>query len=118
MLDAAFDMLVLLPSMAIAYSVLYTFYGWRRAYESICWIPIVIWLSVAAFLPWASYEAATGPNLYLLLNAVEWTSLIQGSVGVCLLVIAVRKREPFFALALATIAASLPFITRLLFAGL
>lgn len=111
-MTTAFNVLVLLPSMLLAFFVLTTFYGARRAYLALCWIPGTLFLLVATFQELGPLTAAQDYWLGELCKALVWASLVQGGIGVGLIVRAVRRRQGYIGLAAATCLALLPFILR------
>ena len=106
----SFYVFLFLPSVAFAFLVLSTFYGSRRAYFAIAWIPITCLLLIAAFQRLASFQQSSDHWLEELSRAVIWVSLAQCSLGIVLAVRAYWQRGNWFGLLLASFLAGLPFL--------
>ena len=105
----AFGVFVLLPSVAFLYVSLVTFYGWVKAYLAISWIPITLFLITYMFLEGELVPANQKPVATMLLEAVAWTSLMQGLIGVVLVARAAVRKEDWVIPAIATLWTTLPF---------
>lgn len=108
-MTTAFSVLVILPSMAFAFLVLSTFYGTRRAYLAICWIPVAILAVLYMFRQLMAFDPSHGYWVMDMLQAVRWASLIQGCLGVVLAIRSYRRRQSLVELTLAACLAGLPF---------
>lgn len=104
-----FGILVLLPSVGLCYLSLATFYGWVRAYLAISWVPMTLFLIIYFFLHEGVVPSAQRPEVELLFEAVVWTSLIQGLIGVILVIRAFIKKEDWVVPAIASLWTVLPF---------
>lgn len=109
-MGASFHVLLLLPSVAFAFLVLTTFYGPRRAYFAISWIPVTLALLIRVFQGLASFQLSPDYWLSELAGAVVWVSLVQGLLGVVLTVRAYRQGGAWFELLAAACLAGLPFV--------
>ena len=105
-----FYVLLFLPSVAFAFLVLTTFYGARRAYFAISWIPVASSLLVYVFQRLLSFQQAPDDWLQELSRAVVWVSLAQCLLGVVLAVRAYRQGGSWFWLSAAACLAGLPFL--------
>ena len=112
MTTSLFPVLIFLPSIALCYVVLHTFYGPVRAYLAISWVPAAL---LAVLWGFHELEVFGEPlwNLAPLASALGWASLVQALFGVGLLVWAVARREPWPALAVAVVITALPFLATL-----
>ena len=106
---STYAMLLFLPSIGIVYVVLASFYGPRRAYEAISWIPLAL-----LFVLWGfrRLETLTEPlwDLAPFGAALALTSLVQALAGVALLSTALARRQPWLALAAAVVVSAVPYV--------
>jgi hypothetical protein len=104
-----FAVFLFLPTVLFAYSVLATFYGARRAYFAISWIPLAFFLVVYSLgqLLLFQHEADNWATRFL--PAVAWISLIQALFGVALAIAAHWKKQETAGLLMAAALAGLPF---------
>jgi len=107
-----FYVFLLLPSLFFAFGILSTFYGVRRAYLALSWIPITLFLLVYIFQRLLSFQHSPSNWPVEMFLVVGWTSLIQAALGIVLAVRAYRRREGFISLLLASCLVALPFIFR------
>lgn len=107
-----FLVFLLLPSMAFVFVVLTTFYGARRAYFAISWIPLTLFLLVFVFRQLFNFQHAQGLWAGELFQVVGWASLVQALLGGGLIIRAYRKRQSCIGLVVATCMTALPFIIR------
>jgi hypothetical protein len=112
MISSTFYVLLLLPSLFFAFAVLATFYGVRRAYLSLSWIPITLFLLIYIFRQLLNFQHSQDSWPVTMFFAVGWTSLIQSIVGIVLAVRAYRRREGFISLLIASCLMIIPFIFR------
>jgi hypothetical protein len=110
MMDTNFYVLLLLPSVAFAFLVLTTFYGPRRAYFAISWIPATFSLLIYVFRGLLSFQQISDNWLQELTGAVVWVSVIQCLLGIVLTVRAYRQGGRWFSLLVAAGLAGLPFL--------
>jgi hypothetical protein len=92
-----------------AYGVLATFYGARRAYFAICWIPLAFFLTTYGLGQLLLFQHAPENWAMTFLPAVAWISLIQALFGVVLALHACWKRQEVVPLLMAAALAGLPF---------
>ena len=109
-MDYIFGVMVLLPSILLAFVILATFYGWANAYASISWIPIVLFLAVRIFFPDGFGVIGQKPDMNMLIQSIGWASFVQGIIGIVLVARAFAKSEDWLFPALATILTALPFL--------
>jgi hypothetical protein len=107
-----FYVLLLLPSLFFAFMILSTFYGGRRAYLALSWIPITLFLFLCIFQQLLSFQHSPNNWPVEMFLAVGWTSLVQSALGIVLTVRAYYRREGFISLLLAACLVILPFIFR------
>ena len=111
-MSLAFYVLLLLPSLAFAFSMLATFYGARRAYLALSWIPVTLFLLIYLFQQLLSFQHSPESWPVEMFLAVGWTSLVQAALGLVLAGRAYRRREGFITILLATCLVIIPFIFR------
>lgn len=107
-----FYVLLLLPSLAFAFMMLATFYGARRAYLALSWIPLTLFLLIYEFQQMLSFQHAPASWPAEMFLAVGWTSLVQAGMGIVLTIRAYKRREGFVSILLATCLVLIPFILR------
>ncbi|MGB9177950.1 MAG: hypothetical protein WCB68_01790, partial [Pyrinomonadaceae bacterium] len=73
----AFYVLLLLPSLFFAFMMLATFYGARRAYLALSWIPVTLFLLIYEFQQLLSFQKSPSSWPADMFLAVGWASLIQ-----------------------------------------
>lgn len=105
-----FYVLVILPSMAFAFLVLSTFYGLKRAYFSICWIPVTLFLLLQMFQRLIAFDPSEGVWIEQLFTVTAWTSLVQCGLGVLLALRAFCRKQSFIGLFVAAWLSGLPFM--------
>lgn len=92
-----------------AYGMLATFYGAKRAYLSICWVPAVFSFVLYALGQMLIFQHARENWTEKVIPAVAWIGLIQAFFGLVLASIAFGKREEMLSLMVAAGLAALPF---------
>lgn len=105
-----FAVFLFLPTLLFVYSVLASFYGARRAYFAISWIPLAFFLVVYSLSQLLIFQHAADNWAMRFLPAVAWISLIQALAGVALAVAAFWKKQEPTSLLMAAALAGLPFI--------
>ena len=111
MSSTTFDVMILLPSFAFAFAVLASFYGARRAYVALSWVPVALLVTVCA-LQQASQFLPHPPYWSQFRLAVGWAALIQGLFGVLLAARAAWRGQSCIGLLLATCLAGVPYLLR------
>jgi hypothetical protein len=109
MLESTFLVLLFLPSVGLVFVVLTTFYGSHRAYVAISWVPLALVGILWAFHQLDFLGRPVG-DLGTLEQAVAWTSLVQATFGLGLLLVAIRRRAPWAGLLAATAAVASAFV--------
>jgi hypothetical protein len=104
-----FAVFLFLPTVFFAYGVLATFYGARRAYFAISWIPTAFFLTIYGLGQLLVFQNSPDNWAFRFLPAVAWISLIQSVFGVMLALRAYWKREEVASLLMAAALAGLPF---------
>ena len=104
-----FAVFLFLPTVMFAYGVLATFYGARRAYLSICWIPLAFFLVLYGLGQMLVFQHAPVNWTETVLPAVAWIGLIQAIFGLGLASEAFRKKQEVASLLMAACLAGLPF---------
>jgi hypothetical protein len=105
-----FTTLIFIPSVALCYVALTTFYGPRVAYIAISWIPLALLLVLLGLERFDSFSfGGASWNLAPYRTALAWTSLAQAAYGVGVLAWAASKREPWRGVALAVVITAVPF---------
>ena len=107
--DTFFPAIILLPSAGFAYLSLATFYGWRRGYEAISWVPLALYLCISAFDPMREFAPASNLDFVTLLRAVDLLSVVQGVFGIGLTVRALVQHRPAALLFVSSVLAAVPF---------
>jgi hypothetical protein len=105
-----FAVFLFLPTILFAFGVLATFYGARRAYFAISWLPLAIFLTVYGLGQLLVFQHARDNWTVELLPAVAWLSLIQAIFGLVLVARALWKREEAWSLVMAACLTGLPFL--------
>lgn len=108
-----FYVLLVLPSMVFAFLVLSTFYGARRAYLAICWIPLALFATLSVFQQLRSFDYSQGYSVEEIYGAVRWASLVQACIGLALAARAIRRGLSCIELIAASCLAGLPFFLRI-----
>jgi hypothetical protein len=111
-MSLAFYVLILLPSVAFAFLILMTFYGARRAYLALSWIPFALFLLIHVFQQLLSFQHSPSIWPSEMFLAVGWTSLVQAALGLVLAVRAYIRREGFVSFLCAACLVIIPFIFR------
>jgi hypothetical protein len=109
--SAVFHVMVMLPSFAFLFLVLATFYGARRAYLALSWVPAALSLLVNIFRDLSAYQP-TPVNWPQLAQAVVWTGLAQCALGAGMVARDIRRGESCVGLLLATCLAAVPYMLR------
>lgn len=104
-----FHVLLLLPSFAFVFLVLATFYGARRAYFALCWVPSVLYVLVNVFRQLSVYQPShvDWPEVS---QAIALTGLAQCAFGVALGARAARTGRSFVGLLVAACMAAVPYV--------
>ena len=108
-MTTVFYVLVVLPSVAFVFLVLSTFFGTRRAYFAICWIPVTLFLFFYVFQRLLAFDPSQAYRAKDLLTVTSWVSLVQCGLGVALAVRAFYQRRHFIGLLLAAGLTGLPY---------
>lgn len=109
MSELPFAILLLLPSVALCYLILSTFYGAVKAYLAISWIPFSLFLIISLFGQMEYIQSFHALNFKLLLAAVGWISFVQALLGLALVVNALVKKEDWVIPAIAALITVIPF---------
>lgn len=107
--DLIFAVLILLPSVILCFVIFSTFYGARLAYLATCWVPVGIYLSIE-FIVYASGPEINRVNFDLMLQAVAWTGLLQGMLGIGIMLNAFAERKSIIALVPAILLTVIPIL--------
>ena len=109
--STTFHVLLMLPSFAFVFLVLATFYGVRRAYLALSWVPVVLFVLTYTLQQLSAYQPypTNWPDILL---AVAWTGLSQCALGVVLAARAAWRRQRCVGLLLAACLATVPFLLR------
>lgn len=110
--ELTFSVFILTTTVGFCFVTLAAFYGAVRAYVAIGWVPLSAMLVVNSFA-WLNYQPESQlQNIRYLLEAVQWTSFIQGLMGLLVTAGAVSKGKDWALPAAATILAFLPLVLR------
>ena len=109
--STAFHVMVMLPSFAFAFLVLATFYGVRRAYLALAWVPVALFLLVNVFGNLSAYQPSP-VNWPALSQAVGWTGLVQCALGTALGARDIWRGESCVGLLLAACLTAVPYMLR------
>jgi len=101
--------LILLPSAAILFMILTTFYGPVKAYAAISWVLLAMYLAVRLFMS-LDYAPNAQLNFTLLLSAIVWTSLVQGILGAVLIGEAILNKRNWGIVLMAALITLVPFV--------
>lgn len=107
--STAFHVMLFLPSFAFAFLVLATFYGARRAYLALCWVPFVLFVLVNLFRQLSAYQPSN-VNWPDVSQAVVLTGLAQCAFGFALGVRAARHGRGYAGLLVAACLAAVPYL--------
>ena len=110
MFEAAFTILLVLPSFAMVFVVLTTYVGTARAYVALSWVPLALVGVLWAFrqLDFLGHPAG---DLGTIARAIRWTVLVQTAFGVVLVFGAASRRDPWAGgLLAATLAVAAGFV--------
>ena len=110
MIAQGFLVFLVLPSMAFIFAILATFYGGRRAFIAISWVPLSLFLIIYAFRWMIWFMASSDAWLLDLSRTVGVISLLQFFLGIALIVRAFARRQDHGGLYIATCFTGLPFI--------
>ena len=105
----AFHVMVMLPSFAFAFFVLATFYGGRRAYLALCWMPAALFVQVNVLWQLSAYQPSP-VNWPVVSQSVVWTGIVQCALGVVLAARAVWRGQSYVGLLLAACLAAAPYL--------
>lgn len=108
--ELTLSVFVLVTSAMLCFATLASIYGPIRAYVALCWLPIAAYGVVRLFAYVQYQPAPSGQNVEFLTDAVQWTSFFQGSLGIVLILVALRNGQSAKLLLAATILAILPFL--------
>ena len=111
MSSTVFQVMVMLPSFAFLFLVLATFYGARRAYFALSWVPTALFLLVNVFRDLSAYQPSP-VNWPALSQAVVWTGLAQCAVGAALIARDIWRGENCVGLFPAACLAAVPYMLR------
>lgn len=104
MTSTLFLTLGLIPSMFFLFMMLTTFYGSRKAFAAICWIPLAFGSVIGIYLRYTlAFDNPPDQWWQDLAAKIVWVSLAQAGLGVGLLARAVYKKKPFVSLIIATL---------------
>lgn len=106
--------LCLIPSMLLIFVVLTTFYGANRAYIAISWLPITFVLVILIFRNLLAFQNLSDEWWRDLAQTIGWASLVQGALGVALLIRSLYNRKGGAILFLASSVSLFPFLLRYL----
>ena len=110
--EITFSVFILTTTVGFCFAALTAFYGTIRAYVAIGWVPLAALLVVRSF-SWLAYQPESQiQNIKYLLDAVEWTSFIQGLLGLLVTAGAVTKGKNWNLSAMATVLSFLPLALR------
>ena len=110
--ELTFSVFVLTTTVGFCFVTLAAFYGTVKAYVAIGWVPLAALLVVNSFA-WLAYQPDSQiQNIRYLLEAVQWTSFIQGLLGLLVTAGAISKGRDWELPAAATILAFLPLVLR------
>lgn len=101
----------MLPSFAFLFLVLATFYGARRAYLVLSWVPAALFLLVNVFRDLSEYQPSPvdWPSLS---RSVVWVGLAQCALGAALIARDIWRGENCVGLFLAACLAAVPYMLR------
>lgn len=105
-----FYVLIILPSIAFSFLVLSTFYGLRRAYFAISWIPLTAFLLLRLFQQLLAFDPIQGHRTRELLTVIAWAGLAQCGLGLALAARALYLKHRFIGLLIVACLALLPFL--------
>ena len=111
MSSTVFQVMVMLPSFAFLFLVLATFYGARRAYLALSWVPAALFLLVIAFRDLSAYQPSP-VDWPALSQAVVWTGLAQCAFGAGMVTCDIRRGENCVGLLLAACLTAVPYMLR------
>jgi len=107
--STSFHVLLFLPSFAFAFLVLATFYGARRAYFALCWVPFALFVLINVLWRLSAYQPST-VNWPEVSRAIVLTGLAQCVLGVALCVRAARTDRRFAGLLVAACLTAVPYL--------
>lgn len=107
--STSFQVLLFLPSFAFAFLVLATFYGVRRAYLALCWVPFVLFALINVLWQLSAYQPShvSWPDVS---QAIALTGLAQFALGLALCVRAARMGRSYAGLLVAACLAATPYL--------
>lgn len=90
--------------MFFLFMVLSTFYGSRKAFAAICWVPLVFGLVIGIFIRYTlAFENPSDEWWQDLAHKIVWVSLVQAALGAVLLARGVCRKKPIVSLIIATL---------------
>ncbi len=90
--------------MFFVFMMLSTFYGPRKAFAAICWVPLAFGLVLGIFIKYTlAFESPPDQWWQDLAHKIVWVSLVQAGLGVGLLVRAIYRKKPIVSLIIATL---------------
>ncbi len=104
--------LVFIPSMIFVYAMLTTFYGAKRAYIAISWLPLAFILTLWLFVQMISFQHLSNQWWIDLARTIRWGTSVQVGLGIGLVVRAICRRKAI-GLSLATVLSASPLFLRL-----
>lgn len=107
-----FYVFLLLPSLALAFGLLSTFYGPTRAYYGLAWVPLALFILAWLFQQSFAFQKIADPWTGKFLLAVGWTSLVQAIMGAVLTARAYHRGKGMLGLLTATGLVVIPFFFR------
>lgn len=107
-----FYVFLLLPSLALAFGLLSTFYGPTRAYYGLAWVPLTLFVLAWLFQQSFAFQKIADPWTGKFLLAVGWTSLVQAIMGAVLTARAYHRGKGMLGLLTATGLVVIPFFVR------
>ncbi len=107
MSSTSFHVLLFLPSLAFIFLVLATFYGARRAYLALCWVPFVLFVLVNVLRQFSAYQPSP-VNWPDVSQAIALTGLAQFALGLALCVRAARTGRSYAGLLVAACMTAVP----------
>lgn len=110
--EQVFSVFVLTATVGFCFVTLTVFFGIIKAYVAIGWVPLAALLAVHSFA-WLPYQPESQiENIEYLLDAVKWTSFLQGLLGLLVTAHAISNQKDWALPAAATVLAFLPLALR------
>lgn len=90
--------------MFFLFMMLTTFYGPRKAYAAMCWVPLAFGLVIGIYIRYTlAFENPPDQWWQDLSHKIIWVSLIQAGLGAGLLIRAIYERKAIVSLIIATL---------------